>query len=98
MLVHPAMNARWFFLALIAALATSDAHAQASVAVTVTARVVARCTTTLSHPQSTCPQQTVLQQIHIRSAWATVSVSGNDVRVTQLGGPPPKIQLSGRQA
>jgi len=92
------MNARWFVLALIAALAASDAYAQASVAVSVVARIVAPCTTSISHPQSTCSQQTVIQQSNIRRASASISVSGNDVRVTQRGGPSPRIELSGNQA
>jgi histidine ammonia-lyase len=96
--VKPAKNARWSLLALSAFLAANDAYAQAVVAVQVSARVLAPCTTTLAQPQSTCSQQTVLMQANIRAASANVTVSGTDVRVTQLGGPRPKIELSGQQA
>jgi len=97
-LVSRAMNARSFALALSAALAASDVHAQASVAVSVVARIVAPCTTSISHPQSTCSQQTVLQQSDIKRASARISTSENDVRVTQRGGPSPRIELRGKQA
>ena len=98
MLVSRAMRARWFVLALVAALAARDVHAQAAVAVSVVARVVAPCTTSISHPQSTCSQQTVIRQSNIRRASASITVSENDVRVTQRGGPSPTIKLSGNQA
>jgi uncharacterized lipoprotein YajG len=96
--VKPAKNAQWSLLALSALLAANDSYAQAVVAVQVSARVLAPCTTTLAQPQSTCSQQIMLMQANIRSASATVSVSGTDVRVRQLGGPRPKIELSGTQA
>jgi len=92
------MNARRVILTLSAALAATNVHAQAFMAVTVSARVVARCTTTMLHPESTCPRQTVLQQINLKGASARVSTSGSDVRVTQIGGRQPKIELSGRRA
>jgi len=97
-LASRAMNAGRFLLAFGAALAASDAHAQASVSVSVAARIVAPCTTSIPHPQSTCSQQTVLQQSNIVRASASISVSANDACVTQRGGSSPKIELSGTQA
>ena len=96
--MKPAKNAQWSLLALSALLAANDAHAQAAVAVQITARVLAPCTTTLAQPQPTCSPRTMLMQSNIRGASANVSVSGTDVRVRQLGGPRPKIELSGQQA
>jgi hypothetical protein len=96
--VRPAKNARWPLLALSAVLAASESHAQATVSVRVSARVLAPCVTTLAHPQSTCSQTTMLTQSHIRGASASLAASGTDVRVRQLGGPRPKIELNGRQA
>lgn len=96
--MKPAKNAPWPLLALSAVLAASESHAQATVAVQVSARVLAPCTTTLTQPQSTCSQRTMLLQSNIKGASATVTVSGSDVRVRQLGGPRPKIKLDGRQA
>ena len=92
------MNARRVVLTLSAALAATNVHAQAFMAVTVSARVVARCTATMLHPQSTCSQQTLLQQISLKGASAKISTSGSDVLVTQIGGRPPKIELNGRRA
>jgi uncharacterized lipoprotein YajG len=91
------MTAR-LVLVLGAALAASDVHAQATLVVSVSARILASCTTTIEHPQSTCPQQTVLQQSNITGASAKISASGNDVGVTQKGGPSPKIEVKGNQA
>jgi hypothetical protein len=91
-------NALWPLLALSALLAARDSYAQSVVAVQVSARVLAPCTTTLAQPQPTCSQQTMLMQSNIRAASANVAVSGTDVRVRQLGGPRPKIELSGTQA
>jgi hypothetical protein len=96
--VKRAKNALWPLLALSALLAARDSYAQATVAVQVSARVLAPCITTLAQPQPTCSQQTLIQQSNIRSASANVTVSGTDVRVRQLGGPRPKIELSGQQA
>jgi hypothetical protein len=79
------MTAR-LLLAWSAALAATNVHAQASVAVTVSARIVASCTTTMMHPRSTCSQQTILQQSDVIAASAKVSASSDDVRVTQRGG------------
>ena len=91
------MTAR-LVLALGAALAASGAYAQATMMVSVSARILALCTTTITHPQSTCPQQTVLQQSNVAGASAKISASGNDVGVTQKGGPSPKIEVNGNQA
>ena len=96
--MRPATYAEWPLLALSAVLAASESHAQATVSVQVSARVLAPCVTTLARPQSTCSQQTMLLQSHIRGASARLAVSGTDVRVRQLGGPRPKIELNGRQA
>jgi hypothetical protein len=96
--VRPAKYAEWPLLALSAVLAASESHAQATVAVQVSARVLAPCVTTLARPKPTCSQQTMLLQSHIRGASASLAASGNDVRVRQLGGPRPKIELNGRQA
>jgi len=85
-------------LALCAALAAHDVCAQATVTVSVTARVFASCTTTIAHPQSTCNQQTMMQQSGLAGASARISTTANDVGVTQKGGPSPKIELSGNQA
>jgi hypothetical protein len=85
-------------MVLSAALAAGDVHAQSAVAVSVAARVLASCTTTTAHPQSTCSQQTVAQQSNVVGASARISTTANDVGVTQNGGPSPKIELSGNQA
>jgi len=91
------MTARWF-LALGAVLAAANLHAQASVAVSVSARVVTPCTTMMLHPRSTCSERVFLQQSDVRGAWARISAFGDDVRVRQVGGPQPKVELKGRQA
>ena len=85
-------------MALCAALAARELHAQAAVTVSVAARVLASCTTTIAHPQSTCGRQTMIQQSNVAGASARIATSANDVGVTQQGGPSPKIELSGNQA
>jgi len=96
--VNPAKIALRYLLALSAFLAANDSFAQATVAAQVSARVLAHCTTTLAQPRSTCSQQTMLVQSNVSGASANVTASGTDVRVRQLGGPRPKIELSGKQA
>jgi hypothetical protein len=91
------MKAR-LILAVGAALAAGGVHAQSAVTVTVAARVLASCTTTMAHPQSTCSQQTVARQSNVVGASAKIATTANDVGVTQNGGPSPKIELCGNQA
>lgn len=78
-------------------LADGSAFAQSSAALSVSARIVAPCTTTSANPQSTCSLQTLARQSDITNASARISTSGGETTVTHKGGPPPTIETQGNE-
>lgn len=93
-----ATTTKWVIPAMSVALAAAQAHAQANLQIVVTARVIAHCTTTLSRPQSTCSAQTLRYLQGVTNAAARISAAKTDVRVSQSGGPQPRIERKGNVA
>lgn len=80
-----------------ASLAASEAIAQSSAVISVTARIVAPCTITGENPESSCSEQTLAQQSDVTNASARISTTEDDTVVTHTGGLPPTIEILGKQ-
>lgn len=84
-------------LSVVTGLAAGDTVAQSSGTLSVTARVVAPCTTTSRKPQSSCSEQTLDRQSNVLNASARISTTDTEAVVTHKGGLPPRIDKWGNQ-
>ena len=80
------------FTGAVIGLAPGDALAEATMALQVTARVVAPCTISLSSPQSSCSDPVLAQQMNVMNSSARISSLGTEVRVTHRGRLTPVIE------
>lgn len=84
-------------LSILSGLGAGHALAQSSARLSVNARVVAPCTTTSNKPQSSCSEQTLVQQSNVPNASARISTTDTEAVVTHKGGLPPKIEKRANQ-
>jgi hypothetical protein len=78
-------------------LVASETLAQSSAVLSVTARIIAACTTTTANPQSSCSEEILALQSNVTNASARISTTGNETVITHKGGLPPKIETQENQ-
>lgn len=82
---------------VVLGLVAGEAFAQSSAVLSVTARIIAACTTTTGSPQSSCSEEILALQSNVTNASARITTSPDETVVTHKGGLPPKIETQDNQ-